>query len=515
MAAGDTRAEGMTAIAIDAGTTVVKAVGYGPDGAELTVARRPTRVTRPRPGWAEQDMTAVWEAVASAVREVAAALPAPPGFVAVTGQGDGAWLIDGQGRPTGPAVLWNDGRAAGIVDGWERDGTVAEAFGICGSRLSTGMPNAVLAWLRAHDPDRIARSRHLLTCGGWLFHQLTGEPAVDESEAAAPFLDIARRTWSDQLFELYGVEWARDLLPELRDDDHRVAALAPAAVAGTGLPPGVPVVLAPYDICATAIGSGAVSAGRACTILGTTLSTEIVTDTAATGSPDRAGAEPVGITVPLGVPGHYLRAFPTMSGGDMLDWGARLLGLSSAAELMELAERGAGDTAGVRFLPYLSPAGERAPFFDPAARGSLTGLSLDSSREDVARAVVEGVTLAIRDCLAAAPAVPGLLTLSGGGTRSPFWMRLIADVTGVPVAIPADAEIGARGAWLTGAVATGREPDFPAAAARQVRIAASYEPDPARAADGRFAEFLRLRELHRPVWALGRERTSGGTGAGA
>ncbi|AUH39835.1 FGGY-family carbohydrate kinase [Streptomyces sp. CMB-StM0423] len=500
----------LTAIAIDAGTTVVKVVGYGPDGAELTVGRRPTRVTRPRPGWAEQDMADVWDAVASAVREVVAALPAPPAFVAVTGQGDGAWLIDGAGRPTGPAVLWNDGRAAGIVGDWERDGTVDEAFRICGSRLSTGMPNAVLAWLRAHDPDRLARSRHLLTCGGWLFYQLTGQPAVDESEAAAPFLDISQRTWSDRLFELYGVEWARELLPPLRDDAHRVTPLATAAGAETGLPEGIPVVLAPYDICATAIGSGAVSAGRACTILGTTLSTEIVMDAPPAPGPSDT---PVGITVPLGVPGHYLRAFPTMSGGDMLDWGAKLLGLASAAELMELAERGSADTAGVRFMPYLSPAGERAPFFDPAARGSLTGLSLDSGREDVARAVVEGVTLAIRDCLAASRAEPGLLTLSGGGTRSGFWMRLISDVTGMPVAVPADTEIGARGAWLTGAVATGREPDFATAAAHQVRIAASYEPDRARAADGRYAEFLELRELHRPVWALGRERTADGNGS--
>ncbi|NGN63971.1 carbohydrate kinase [Streptomyces sp. A7024] len=488
----------MTSIAIDAGTTKVKVVGYGPDGAELTAASRPTQVLRPRPGWSEQDMDQVWDAVAGAVREVVAALPEPPGLVAVTGQGDGAWLVDDRGRPTGNAVLWNDGRAASLVSEWERDGTVAEAFRICGSRLSTGMPNAVLAWMREHDPDRPARSRHLLTCGGWLFLKLTGEAAVDESEASAPFLDLRQRTVSDRLFELYGLEWARDLLPAVRDDDHRVTQLSAAATAETGLPAGIPVVLAPYDICATAIGSGAVSAGRACTILGTTLATEIVVDSADSVATD----DPVGITVTLGVPGHYLRAFPTMSGGDMLDWGARLLGLASAGELMSLAERGAEHTAGVRFLPYLSPAGERAPFFDPAARGSLSGLSLDSGREDVARAVVEGVTMAIRDCLAAAPTTPGLLTLSGGGAGSGYWTRLIADLTGVPVAIPADTEIGARGAWLTGMVATGREPDFPTAVARHVRIADTYEPDPKHspAAADRYAEFLRLRELHRPIW---------------
>ncbi|MFE2056607.1 FGGY family carbohydrate kinase [Streptomyces sp. NPDC056465] len=503
----------MTSLAIDAGTTTVKVVGYGSDGAELTVSHRPTRVLRPCPGHAEQDMDEVWAAVASAVREVVAALPEPPGLVAVTGQGDGAWLVDERGRPTGPAVLWNDGRASDLVTGWEQDGTLEQAFRICGSRMSAGMPNAVLAWMREHDPDRTRRSRSLLTCGGWLFLKLTGETAVDESEASAPFLDLGRRTWSEKLFELYGVEWARDLLPALRDDDHRVTALGAAATAETGLPPGIPVVLAPYDICATAIGSGAVVAGRACTVLGTTLSTEIVTDSAGCVLTDA----PVGITVALGVPGHYLRAFPTMSGGDMLHWGARLLGLGSATELMGLAEHGAEDTAGVRFLPYVSSAGERAPFFDPGARGSLSGLSLDSGREDVARAVVEGVTMAIRDCLAASAATPELLTLSGGGARSAYWTRMIADVVGLPVAIPADAETGARGAWLTAVVATGREPDFATAAARHVRISATCEPDPAKgtAVRDRYAEFLRLRELHRPIWALGRGGAGLTEGAGA
>ncbi|RFU83908.1 carbohydrate kinase [Streptomyces triticagri] len=502
----------MTSLAIDAGTTTVKVVGYGSDGAELAVGRRPTEVLRPRPGHAEQDMNQVWDAVASAIREVVGRLPEPPDLVAVTGQGDGAWLVDDRGHPTGPAVLWNDGRAAGLVSAWERDGTLEEAFRICGSRLSTGMPNAVLAWQRAHDPKALDGARHLLTCGGWLYLRLTGKAAVDESEASAPFLDIRRRTWSERLLELYGLEWARELLPPLRDDDHRVTELAPAAAAETGLAAGTPVVLAPYDICATAIGSGAVTAGRACTILGTTLSTEIVTESAEAA----VTGDPVGITVTLGVPGHYLRAFPTMSGVDMLHWGARLLGLDSVTELMALAQQGAEDTAGVRFLPYVSSAGERAPFFDPGARGSLLGLSLDSGREDVARAVVEGATMAVRDCLTASAADPQRLTLSGGGARSTYWTRLIADVTGLPVAVPADTETGARGAWLTGMVATGRERDFGTAADRHVTIAATHDPDAAKggAVHERYAEFLRLRELHRPIWALGREGVAGTAAAG-
>ncbi|MEV5986968.1 FGGY-family carbohydrate kinase [Streptomyces sp. NPDC052051] len=500
----------MTALAIDAGTTTIKVVGYGDDGRELTLSRRPTQVTRPRPGWAEQDMNEVWAAVVACVAEVVAALPAAPDLVALTAQGDGAWLVDDQARPTGPAALWNDGRATAHIERWERTGVAQEAFGICGSRLSTGMPHAVLAWLREHDPDRVARSTHLLTCGGWLHLKLTGEPAVDESDASAPFLDIRRRAWSDRLFDLYDMEWARRLLPELRDDDHRITPLSTAAATETGLPAGIPVVMAPYDICATAIGAGAVTSGQACCILGTTLATEVVTDTVVTD-------EPVGITVTLGVPGRYLRAFPTMSGGDVLDWATRMLGLASAADLMSLAARGRDDAAGIRFVPYLSPAGERAPFFDPTARGSLSGLSLEASREDLARALVEGVTMTIRDCLTAAPGAPDRLALCGGGTRSDFWMRLIADMTGVPVTIPADTEVGARGAWLTGLVATGREPGFRAAADRYVRVAATYDPDRAKSEEfsDRYAHFLRLRELNRPVWTLGRTPAAPATGAGA
>ncbi|MEV6110198.1 FGGY-family carbohydrate kinase [Streptomyces sp. NPDC051940] len=498
----------MTVIAIDAGTTVVKAVGYGDDGAELAVGRRPAHVLRPHPGWSEQDMAEVWTSVAEAVREVAGALPEPPDLITVTAQGDGAWLVDERHRPTGPAVLWNDGRAADLVAAWERDGTVQESFRVCGSRMSTGMPHAVLAWLRAHDPGRLERSHQVLTCGGWIHLKLTGASAVDLSEAAAPFLDIRAYDWSDRLMELYGLEWAGRLLPELRDDDHRVTPLGAAAAAETGLPTGIPVVLAPYDICATAIGAGAVTAGAACTILGTTLCTEIVTDTVRTD-------EAVGITVPLGVPGRYLRAFPTMSGTDALDWGTRMLGLDDAAELTALAARGRPDAAGVRFLPYLSPAGERAPFFDPAARGSLTGLSLEATREDVARALLEGVTLAIRDCLAASPSAPERLALCGGGARSEVWRRLIADMTGVPVTAPADAEVGARGAWLTAMVATGREPDFRTAAATYVRLAAEHEPDP-KAAESyteKYEAYLRLRADLGPVWAADRDRARRG-GAG-
>lgn len=487
----------MSAVSIDVGTTTVKAVAYDDQGREHAVARLDVAVDRPLPGWAEQDMETIWQAVCSVVLEVAGRLPSPPDHLALTAQGDGAWLVDGAGRPSGPAVLWNDGRAHAEVSAWERGGLLEEAFEINGSRVTTGMPNAVLAWLGHHDADRLARSATLLTCGGWVFRCLTGRSVVDESDASAPFLDIRRREWSDRLLELFGIASAARLLPDLVRDDDRVGALTGEAAAILGLPLGLPVVLAPYDICATAIGAGAVDPGDAVCILGTTLSTEVVTDRVDTSTPT---GTPVGITVALGSPERWLRAFPTMAGGDVLHWAAGLLGVADVGALFELAANGTAGTAGVRFLPYLSPAGERNPFFDPGARGALTGLSFDARREDIARAVIEGLTFTIRECLEAAPSRPVSLALCGGGTASPVWMQLIADVTGVPVVVGPDREVGARGAHLTALVATGARSDITSALASSPTASTSWlNPSAARSneLDASYAAFRLLRETLR------------------
>jgi xylulokinase len=485
----------MTTLSIDAGTTAIKAVGYDDDGREHVVAKRATRVSRPAPGHSEQDMDEVWRAVCDAVREAVAGLPGAPAFLAVTAQGDGAWLVDDEGRPTGPAMLWNDGRAADQVSRWERDGVAEQARKVTGSPASTGMPHALLSWMHTHDRARLDRSRTLLTCGGWIFHQLTGERLVDESDAAAPFLDVRRRAWSGDLLDLYGVPWAERLLPELVGDDARVRPLGARAAADLGLPVGTPVVLAPYDICSTAIGSGAVEPADACCILGTTISTEIVL-----GDLDD---DLHGLTVPLGVEGRWLQAFPTMAGGDVLVWMATLLGHADVAGLLALAARADGPGP-VGFLPYLSPAGERHPFSDPAARGSLTGLSFDATPEQVAHAVLLGLTHTVRDCLESAGTRPETLTVSGGGSVDAGWRALVADVTGVPVTRPVDQEVGARGAHLVATVATGAEADMAAAVARHVVLDEPVQPDPDRSRhDEAYARFVALRDDLRPTWHRG------------
>jgi erythritol kinase len=483
----------MPVICVDAGTTVIKAVGYGDSGAEAAVSRVATTVSRPAPGWAEQDMAAVWDAVARTVRETAAKLDGDVDFVAITAQGDGVWLVDPAGEPTGPAILWNDGRAGATVDAWTRSGVAANAFRVNGTTAASGLPHAILTWLGEHDPDRVARSAANLTCGGWIFSRMTGLLAADESDASAPFMDLRARRYSPELLALFGLEWAERLLPELLDDTRRVAGLTADAGARLGLPAGTPVVMAPYDIASTALGAGAVRPGQACSILGTTLSTEtVVTEPGLDG-------DPVGITIAL--PGGYLRAFPTFAGTEVIQWACRLLGLGGPAELGELAARSAPGANGLAFLPYLSPAGERSPFSDPLARGSFMGLSFEHDREHVARAVFEGLTLVIQDCLAATGSRPHELRVCGGGAANDFWLRMISDVTGLPVFRSSDSEVGARGAFLVGLAATGAVPGIEDAAARHVRLRAAVQPDP-DAYQGAYRDFLALREGGAGSWPL-------------
>jgi xylulokinase len=486
----------MAVLCVDAGTTMVKAVMFDEEGRELRVARQATQVQRRSPGFSEQDMYSVWDAVVYTVRSVVHGAGEPVRMLAFTGQGDGCWLVGPDGRPTGPAILWNDGRAADVIDRWEADGILDDAFRINGNYGFAGMSGAILSWLRANDPDRLAASHKALYCDGWLFLKLTGAYAVEESDAASPFLDIRSRAYSPEILDLLGVPWAERLLPGIRGDGDRVAELQPVAATELRLPAGLPVVMAPFDIPATAIGIGAVTPGHACTILGTTLSTGTPIATV-----DTSGT-PSGMTLPSGIPGGYLRSLAAMSGVEAIGWGMKLIGLDNPNWISDLAQTTDPGAGGIFFHPYLSPAGERAPFRDTRARGSMTGFTFEHTRSHIARAMLEGLSYVVRECLEFPGTPAGELRVTGGGANSTFWCQLLADVTGVRTLRSADSEIGAKGAFITALVAAGDQPTPQAAVDRHVFTRDVFEPDPARSAlyDELYGDFLAIREGVRDGW---------------
>ncbi|MDA3625775.1 FGGY-family carbohydrate kinase [Saccharopolyspora oryzae] len=479
----------MITIGIDAGTSVVKSVAYAADGTELAVARRPTRVEHPRPGWAEQDMLEVWGAVADTVAELIAATGSDVAALALTAQGDGCWLVDDAGRPTGPALLWNDARASEIAADWAGSGVLAELFKINGSVGFGGLPHAQLRWLAEHEPDRIERSAKVLTCGGWLFHCLTGRLAWDVSEASNPFLDARTGQYSPTVLTELGLNWAQPLLPDVVDGQERIAPLHDAAAERLGVPAGTPVVLGAYDVISTAIGAGVTEPGQACTILGTTICTEVISDD------PRLERTPVGMSLRTPTPGRWMLASATLSGTEVVEWACRMLGLPNPENLTDLAEQAEPGSKGLLMLPYLSLAGERAPFYDPAARGSLHGLSLEHGPAEIARACLEGLAMAIRDCLRASAAQPTELRLTGGGSANRLWRQVIADVTGLPVVRTTDEQAGARGATVTAqSLLTGRS--ITEVAAELVGTSEPLQPIEANRAvyDDAYARFIAARE---------------------
>lgn len=498
----------MAVIAIDAGTSVIKAVAFAEDGRELGLARASTEVLHPRPGHSEQSMQGVWEAVQSTVLEAASMLQEAVTLVCITAQGDGCWLIDEHLNPTGNAMLWNDGRGIAAVERWDTEGILTRTKQISGSMTYPGLSNAQLEWLRTEDPERLKRSRWVLSCNGWIFAKLTGRIAADISDASNPFGDVQARTYSEEIFAAHGLEQYREMFPEIASGDALQASLTDSAAQDLNLPAAIPVVMAPYDIVTTAYGAGVVSPGEACLILGTTICAEAITDGL------NLKAPVTGTTIAL-EKGRYLRAMPTLAGCETLEWAARIVSVPDLKTLEKLAQSANIESDGVLFLPYLSEAGERSPFLDPLASGSWHGLKLSHRRNQMARAVYEGLTFVIRECLEAAATDIHELRVCGGGARSAFWCQLIADVTGLQVLRPTEREVGARGAFVFSRFITGRYKSLAQGVEDQPLSFDRFMPVPeTKAIYARTYERFRMtREATRRCWPAIGQKTAEGRGA--
>jgi sugar (pentulose or hexulose) kinase len=450
-------------VGIDVGTSMVKAAAFDPAGRQLAVEARPVGLSL-HGGVVEQDMEEVYAAVVGVLGALTAAVAEPVEFAGLTGQGDGVWLVDAEGRPVRAAASWMDGRAHELVDRWLADGTFEAVFRRTGSALFPGCPGPLLAWLDRHEPKALDTARAALYCKDVVFQRLTGAgPATDVSDASMPFLDPRSRAYDDRVVELLGLSHRRGLLAPVSDP------VATAGARGEGLPAGTRIANGPYDLPACALGAGVTSPGDGLLIVGTCLASLV-----ATAELDLTG-EPAGLYISTDRPGHWLRAMPAMVGTAALDWVLSTTGVRHD-EVDGLLAQAPPGAHGVRVLPYFAPSGERAPFVEPRLRAELTGVSLESTRGDLVRATCEGIGYAARHCLEAA-GLTGSLAVCGGGTRSPAWMRLLADVLGRPLRV-VEGEVGARGAVLAAAERFGAGLDAPA----WTRPTAVVEPDPGRAA---------------------------------
>jgi xylulokinase len=448
-------------VGVDVGTTGVKALALSPDGEVVARDERRYALTTPHPGWSEQDPGLWWEAAEAALASVAAGRDVAG--IGLSGQMHGLVCLDGHDRVVRPAILWNDQRtAAECVEIEERVGR-ERLIALTGNRALTGFTAPKLLWLRRHEPDVYARVARICLPKDYVRLRLTGLWAIDVADASGTLLlDVAARRWSPEVMR--ALEVPEQWLPPV---------LESPAVAGTSAD-GVPVAAGAGDCAAAALGVGVDRPGPVSVVLGTSGVVFAALPGYAADPEARVHA------FCHAVPGGWHAMGVMLSAAGSLQWlrDAIAPGVPFDVLLTE-AERWPPGAEGLVFLPYLQ--GERTPHADPDARGAFVGLQLRHDRGALVRAVLEGVACGLRDSLDLLRALgvePSLGRVSGGGTRSALWLRIIASVLGLPLERTAADEGSAFGAALLGGVAGGVFADVHDAVARCVRPLAVVEPEP-------------------------------------
>jgi sugar (pentulose or hexulose) kinase len=494
-------------LAIDVGTQSVRALLFDPAGTQVARAKVPIEpYVAPHPGWAENDPELYWSAAGEACR----ALVADPAVridaiagLALTTQRATVVVVDRDGRPLRPAIVWLDQRRTeGVPPLRGIDGLAFRALGVAGT-VAAFQADCEANWLIRHEPATWAQTAKYLLLSGFLLHRMVGR-FVDADAAQVGYLpfDFKRRRWAakgDWRWRAMPVE--RDMLPDLVPTGDRLGELTAAAAAHLGLPAGLPVIAAGADKACEVLGSGCLEPHVGALSFGTTA-------TINTTHRRYVEAIPYVPPYPAAVPGAYSLEIQVYRGFWLVEWFRREFGAAEEAAarergsdpvdvLDELLGRTPPGAMGLVFQPTLSP-GVRIP--GPEAKGAAIGFGDVHTRAHLYRAVVEGLAFALREGRERTERrtkVPiTALRVAGGGARSDRVVQIAADVFGLPVGRPHTFETSGLGAAIDAAVGLGIHPSFEAAVAAMTRIVETRDPEPAAAS--LYAELYR--RVYRPMY---------------
>jgi xylulokinase len=424
-------------LGIDLGTSAVKTILVDHEQRVVANRSRSLAVASPCPGHSEQDPTQWIEATFATLDALKADHPSELAAVegiGLSGQMHGATLLDASFKPLRPCILWNDGRSAAECSLLEQRWPALRAT--TGNKAMPGFTAPKLLWVAEHEPEIFAATKLVLLPKAYLRLVLSGEAVEDVSDASGSlWLDVARRDWSDEGLSATGL--SRSQMPPLIEGCAPAARLRDELALRWGMTKRPMIAGGAGDNPAGAIGIGAIHPGSAFVSLGTSGALLVPTNAIAA-NPERAVH-----TFCHAIPAMWIQAGAILSAASNLAWIARLLGASEADLLEPLGLRPRAPSH-VSFLPYLS--GERTPHDDPNARGMLDGLSHSTDRAAIVQAVLEGVAFAIADCrdaLGDAGIVISEADAIGGGSRSRFWLLVLANVLNVPIHRFAEGETGA------------------------------------------------------------------------
>lgn len=488
-------------VGLDLGTSSVKVIAVDDDGRVIAQATRSYPLVHPEPGAAEQDPEVWWEAVCASLQEITAIVP-DVAAVGLTGQMHGAVFLGEDARPVRPAIIWADTRSGVQAKAVEAEIGRDRLATTTGTAIAAGFQAASIRWLQATDPGTWGRVATVLLPKDEIRRRLTGELATDPSDAAGTgMLDLETRSWSSAMLGAVGIERRR--LPIIKRSAGRAGAITEAASRATGLREGTPVVGGAGDAPAGAIAAGVVDEGDRLLSLSSGAQVIAPMRRPLVDADLRIHSFASALDPDAGEPGWSAMG-ATMSAGSAIRWLRdevfRLSGATAFADMERAASLAPAGAGGLLFLPYL--AGERTPHLDPDARGVFLGLSAEHGRGHLVRSVMEGSIFALLDASNVVrelvPDPPRKVVLAGGGSRSPLWRQIVADVFGIPIAPLTVGEQSAMGgAMLASAIVRG----VPVSdiARSWVRIDDPVQPIPDNMTKYRelFAIYRELYPLHR------------------
>jgi len=464
----------MKFLGVDLGTSSVKIIMVDEEGKLLSSVSKEYPVSYPKNGWSEQNPEDWWNGTKEGIKELMEKSKVSGEEVkgiGFSGQMHGLVILDKDNNVLRPAILWNDQRTQEECDYLNNEIGQEKISKYTGNKALTGFTAPKVLWVRKHEKEIFDKIAHILLPKDYIRFKLTGEFASEVSDASGTlFFDVENRQWSKEMMDILGIK--EEQLPKMYESWEVTGKVTKEVAEYIGVSSETVVVGGGGDQAAGAIGTGTVDAGILSVALGTSGVVFASSDSYAVDDENTLHSFCHGN-------GKYHQMGVMLSAASSLKWWVEEINEDSKDfnKLLADAEKSTVGSNGVIFLPYLT--GERTPYSDPNAKGVFFGLNITTKREDMTRAVLEGVAFGLRDSLEILKSlnVPiEEVRVSGGGAQSPLWKQILADVFNVKVSMINSKEGPAYGAAILAIVGCGVYPTVDEACKNLIKVTETVHP---------------------------------------
>ncbi len=487
----------MLYIGVDLGTSAVKLLLMEGNGTIRKIVSKEYPIYFPHPGWSEQNPEDWFEQTMEGLKELLADCDrSQVAGISFGGQMHGLVILDKDDRVIRPALLWNDGRTYEECDYLNQVIGKDKLSEYTANISFTGFTAPKILWVKNKEPENFAKIEKIMLPKDYIAYRLSGVHCTDVSDASGMLIfDVKNRTWSKEMMEICGIR--EEQLAKIYESYEAVGNVLPEIAAELDIPQSVKVVAGAGDNAAAAVGTGTVGDGMCNISLGTSGTIFI--------SSEKFGVDKNNALHAFAhADGHYHLMGCMLSAASCNKWWMdEIIGTSDyAGEQAKITKLGENH---VYFLPYLM--GERSPHNNPNARGTFIGMTMDTTRQDMTQAVLEGVAFALRDSFEVAKSLGIRIErtkICGGGAKSPLWKKIIANVMNIKVDVIESEEGPALGGAMLAAVACGEYASVEDAAAKLVKVIDTVDPDPELAAkyEERYQQFKEIYPACKPLFEI-------------